>query len=78
MQKAKEADAITQKFESDIKGPTARNAAIELEIKKLKGIIAIPERAGGSHKQISARTKKGVSDLHASEYRWNRYKIEFL
>jgi hypothetical protein len=64
LQKARESDAITQRLENEAAGPTARNTAIEIEIRKLKGIISIPERAGGSHKQVSANTKKDYSESH--------------
>jgi hypothetical protein len=61
-QKARESDAIKQSLESATTGPRARNTAIQIEIRKLKGIISIPERAGGSHKAVSANTKEGYSE----------------
>jgi hypothetical protein len=63
-QKAREIDAETGKLESETHGPRARNSAIEREIRRLKGVIDIPERAGGSHKQVSAKTKQGESESH--------------
>jgi hypothetical protein len=61
LRQAKVSDAMVAKLEKEAASPTRRNAAIETEIIKLRGIISIPEKAGGSHKVVSAKTRKGQS-----------------
>jgi hypothetical protein len=63
-QKAKAVDAEIRALESEGSGPRARNAAIESELGKLRGILRIPDKAGGSYREVSAKTRRGQSQAN--------------
>jgi len=58
-EKANEMEVEIRLLEVAADPPTKRNVAIDVEINKLKGIIAIPEKAGGSYKDVRAKASGG-------------------
>jgi len=63
-EKAKEIEIATAALRSQLQAPVARNTAIGIEINKLEGIIAIPDRAGGSYKAVFEHVNEGQSEAN--------------